>query len=223
MSPPPNRTLWRPCTQEKLSSRSKLFWVLGAKAPVLMLSDPAIAMLGESVNRRITRIKGGVVESAANDGTDRRDVRSTGQFGDHATKGAVLIDRGLHHRRENVKVLVHDGGRRLVTARFNAEDQRHYASVGRRLYGSGEIGPENQGVFVGAFVVTLAHPHRCKSKAEVELLRARIRDGDFERGALDAPLFSHAPRLFHQRRGDPFKFVTGQRANGVEPQRCNLS
>jgi hypothetical protein len=48
-------------------------------------------------------------------------VRPTGQFGNDAAKGAMLIDGGLNDRGVNTERVVDDGGCRLVTTRLDAQ------------------------------------------------------------------------------------------------------
>jgi hypothetical protein len=49
-------------------------------------------------------------------------VSPTGQFGNDAAKGAVLIDGGLDDRGVNPELSVDDGGCRLVTTRLDAQN-----------------------------------------------------------------------------------------------------
>ena len=63
-----------------------------------------------------------LIESAAHDGTNCRDVGAASQLGNDAAKGAVLVDRGLDDRGVNTKLFVDDGGGRLVTTRLDAQD-----------------------------------------------------------------------------------------------------
>jgi hypothetical protein len=47
---------------------------------------------------------------------------TTGQFGYDSAKGPVLVNRRLDDRRMHAKLVVHDGGGRLVTTRLNTQD-----------------------------------------------------------------------------------------------------
>ena len=83
----------------------------------------------DAVDRGIGRIEPGVEQGPSNDGADRGDVGPSGQLGDDAPEGPVLVDRGFDDRGVDMKVLINDGSRRFVATRLDAEDQTHHSSV----------------------------------------------------------------------------------------------
>src|SRR5271156_4236506 len=98
----------------------------------------------------------------------------------------MLVDRRLDDRGVHAKLLVDNRRSGLITARFDAQDQRHPNSVRRGR--SVEVGPQYERVFADALVVVLANSHGTESIACVESLGAFVGDRDFEGGSCDATL-----------------------------------
>ena len=79
-------------------------------------------------------VDAGVLDAGLDDGLgddrhDQLDVGAAGDLGHDAAEAGVQIDLARHHRRQHVGAADHDGRRRLVARRLDAEDDRVAADV----------------------------------------------------------------------------------------------
>ena len=72
---------------------------------------------GDSVHLR--QGEGGLVKGRPDDGADVLGVAAGGDLRHHAAVELVLLDLGVHHRREDGAAVLHQGGGGLIAGGFN--------------------------------------------------------------------------------------------------------